>query len=145
MKKLLRSTAFVALGIGFLTPVSAASADVSVLATCNRTVSVKAPASWVSPRVIPSSGSTAASTNCGMAQGAHSAAVANLQRNLNACYGENLRVDSDFGALTREALRRAQRAEGISADGVYGPETRNNLMTYGQSVCSPPLVPIQIA
>lgn len=145
MKFLLRLIALAALSIGFLMPASATSAEVSILATCNRTVSVKAPASWVSPRVIPSSGSTAASTNCGMAPGAHSSAVANLQRNLNTCYGENLQVDSDFGPLTRDALKRAQRTEGISADGVYGPVTRNNLMTYGQSVCSVPLVPIQVA
>lgn len=80
---------------------------------------------------IPSAGSTAASTDCTMGQGALSQAVQILQLTLNACYGAGLQVDWEFGPLTKAALRAAQSAEGASADGVYGPQTRNALRWYG--------------
>jgi peptidoglycan hydrolase-like protein with peptidoglycan-binding domain len=64
---------------------------------------------------------------CYMARGAHSPAVAALQRSMNNCYstviGAQLRVDGDFGTRTRTALLRVQRKLHIRRDGVYGPQT----------------------
>ncbi|WP_203715713.1 peptidoglycan-binding domain-containing protein [Asanoa siamensis] len=54
-------------------------------------------------------------------------AIWGLQQALNMCYGEKLTQDRDFGALTKAALIRAQRREGISADGIYGPQTADHL------------------
>ncbi|GIJ81259.1 Putative peptidoglycan binding domain-containing protein [Micromonospora phaseoli] len=54
-------------------------------------------------------------------------AVRALQQALNMCYQERLTLDGDFGSLTKAALVRAQRREGISADGVYGPQTADFL------------------
>jgi peptidoglycan hydrolase-like protein with peptidoglycan-binding domain len=54
-------------------------------------------------------------------------AVHALQTTLNECYGEHLTTDSEFGPATKAALIRAQRREGISADGIYGPQTADYL------------------
>lgn len=53
--------------------------------------------------------------------------VESLQRTLNRCYDENLVPDGIFGDRTEGALWRAQVDEGISADGEYGPQTRDAL------------------
>lgn len=53
--------------------------------------------------------------------------VESLQRTLNRCYGENLVPDGIFGDRTEGALWRAQVEEGITADGEYGPQTRDAL------------------
>lgn len=50
-----------------------------------------------------------------------------LQRTLRQCYGQNIALDLDFGPATREALRNAQRWEGIPDDGQYGPQTRRTI------------------
>ena len=60
---------------------------------------------------------------CVMSSGDRGSDVNQLQWTLNYCYGEHLALDSDFGSLTKAALIRAQRREGIAADGIYGPET----------------------
>ncbi|WP_162467118.1 peptidoglycan-binding domain-containing protein [Streptomyces cavernae] len=67
------------------------------------------------------------STNCYMNSGAQSQAVAMLQRSLNVCYSESLVVDGSFGRNTTAALTRAQRKEGIGADGEYGTQSRDHL------------------
>ena len=122
-----------------------ASADATIMATCSRTVLVNGDSYGENGVPIPSAGSTASSTACGMAQGAHSSAVAQLQRSLNTCYGERLVVDSDFGPATKAALARAQRREGIKADGIYGTQTRNNLeFTMGLSTCDGVTLPIRV-
>jgi hypothetical protein len=60
-------------------------------------------------------------------------AVFALQQALNVCYNENLTTDSDFGAHTKAALIRAQKREGVSADGIYGPQTADYLAFPFQS------------
>jgi peptidoglycan hydrolase-like protein with peptidoglycan-binding domain len=53
-------------------------------------------------------------------------AVAELQRLLNA-HGANIPVDGDFGPATMAALLAFQRAQGLVADGVAGPQTMHAL------------------
>ncbi|WP_027345794.1 peptidoglycan-binding domain-containing protein [Hamadaea tsunoensis] len=64
---------------------------------------------------------------CYMGRGAHSTAVAALQRSMNTCYpaviGARLRVDGVFGPRTQTALLRVQRRLHIHRDGIYGPQT----------------------
>lgn len=72
------------------------------------------------------------SVNCNMVRGNVSDGVARLQDTLNDCYPAELRragvfplwIDRDFGGDTRTALIAVQRAVGVRADGVYGPNTR---------------------
>lgn len=45
-----------------------------------------------------------------------------LQHNLNQC-GYNLAEDGDFGKLSTAALVRWQYANGLTADGIYGPKS----------------------
>jgi peptidoglycan hydrolase-like protein with peptidoglycan-binding domain len=49
--------------------------------------------------------------------------VQSLQWGLNACYGQHLALDGDFGSLTKAALQYAQHKANVTADGVYGPIT----------------------
>jgi Putative peptidoglycan binding domain len=95
--------------------------------TCYRTLNVFASWGDSGPVPVPSSGTTLASVTCFMGQGAQSAAVTRLQSTLNKCYGKNLVEDGIFGSLTKTALKQAQTAEGITSDGVYGPNTRDAL------------------
>ncbi|MEU7981139.1 peptidoglycan-binding domain-containing protein [Micromonospora sp. NPDC048894] len=129
MKPLAVASLFISTCMGAVVVVpSAASADISIQATCSRTVNVASSAySTVDPIAMPSTGSTASSTSCGMAQGANSSAVGALQRALKYCYGAGITVDNDFGPATKSALVSAQKREGITADGVYGPQTRLSL------------------
>ena len=54
--------------------------------------------------------------------GSHGNGVVQLQSDL-VQLGFTLRVDGDFGPATERMLMAFQRENGISADGVCGPET----------------------
>jgi len=54
--------------------------------------------------------------------------VRQVQQCLNAVNNANLATDGIFGSLTDVAVRNFQRANGLSADGVVGPITWENLM-----------------
>lgn len=71
------------------------------------------------------------SVDCELFQGAHGDGVKQLQITLNYCCSEHLDTDGDYGPLTREAVRRAQRAAGAARDGRYGPETRKKILHRG--------------
>ena len=49
--------------------------------------------------------------------------VKTLQTMLNKVCNSNLTVDGKFGAKTEQAVRSFQRANGLSADGIAGPQT----------------------
>ena len=57
-------------------------------------------------------------------------AVQLLQLALNRAEGAALITDGLFGPATREAVRRFQRRENLSADGVAGPETHRALQPW---------------
>ncbi|MFE4172138.1 peptidoglycan-binding protein [Streptomyces sp. NPDC056909] len=77
------------------------------------------------------------STICYLSQGSVSQAVWALQRALKICYGQNIVVDSDFGPNTKAALVNVQRSLRISADGVYGVQTRT-AMKFSRAGLSEP-------
>ena len=47
--------------------------------------------------------------------------------------GINLLQDGKFGPLTRAALVKVQKHHGISADGVYGPQTARTILHKGRA------------
>ncbi|GIG68931.1 peptidoglycan-binding domain-containing protein [Phytomonospora endophytica] len=59
-------------------------------------------------------------------------AIRQIQWDLKLCYGQSLRVDGEYGPITREAVRNVQRylntpqggSHGLLVDGWSGPRTR---------------------
>jgi hypothetical protein len=90
-----------------------------------QTLRVYVPSYW--------NGSTS-TTTCRLGLGDHdNNAVLVLQGVLRTCYNQNIAADLDFGSGTRTALMNARTWERVaygrpvSTDGVYGPQTRDNL------------------
>lgn len=52
-------------------------------------------------------------------------------------YGAQLAIDGDFGAGTKAALERFQRAYGLAADGIAGPATYSKLYALQDNDCTP--------
>ena len=77
--------------------------------------------------VIPSVGNNTGNFNCDLGPGNLSPAVGDLQRTLNHCYQAGLHVDNDYGPLTKAAVKEAQQDVNITADGMYGPVTRDHI------------------
>lgn len=69
--------------------------------------------------------STARTTSTGptLSRGSMGPQVAELQRLLQAAGVPTGAVDGDFGPMTQAAVRRFQRAKGLTVDGVVGPQT----------------------
>lgn len=81
-----------------------------------------------------------ASSYCNLYYGVwNSEAVEALQDTLNHCYGASLVRDGDYGNGTRSAVIRAQKKVGVTADGVYGPQTRSAMKWWVPSLgsCKP--------
>jgi D-alanyl-D-alanine carboxypeptidase (penicillin-binding protein 5/6) len=80
--------------------------------------------------------------------GAAGTLVESLQRTLNARLSPSpeLSADGDFGSLTREAVVRFQKEQGLPATGEVGPETWKSLgklVTQDESVPEPAVVNAQ--
>lgn len=73
-------------------------------------------------------------SDCWLDRGMSNTAVRALQKNLNSCYGYKLETDGVFGALTESALISVQKKVGVSADGDYGPNTRDAMSWANYSV-----------
>jgi peptidoglycan hydrolase-like protein with peptidoglycan-binding domain len=75
----------------------------------------------------PSTSTTPASSQPTLSLGASGPAVSELQRALTQAGSSTGGVDGSFGPATRAAVVAFQRARGLSADGVVGPQTWNAL------------------
>ncbi|GHA89376.1 peptidoglycan-binding protein [Streptomyces termitum] len=65
---------------------------------------------------------------CVLSRGSSNLGVYELQVTLFLCYGQDTNgLDGDFGPGTEAALKRVQAGLGLTADGVYGPNTRDAL------------------
>jgi len=81
---------------------------------------------------LPTTSNGSGQTHCVLSEGNNTPGVGKLQDALNRCnLRENLATDNQYGSLTTAAVKRAQDHYGITADGVYGPVTRNNLFWPG--------------
>jgi N-acetylmuramoyl-L-alanine amidase len=63
--------------------------------------------------------------------GSTGSAVRDVQRRLQRLAAAELQVDGEFGPRTLEAVRRFQRARGLEADGMVGPDTWQELVEAG--------------
>lgn len=68
-------------------------------------------------------------------QGSTGSCVTALQTRLNQL-GGGLSADGDFGPATRNAVEAFQGRSGITMDGVVGPDTRNHLNSPGSVTLS---------
>lgn len=78
---------------------------------------------------VPVPTTASGNSHCIMRDGNQGAAVKVLQSAIFNCYPD-LRptlgpVDAIYGGMTRDAVRAVQAREGVDADGVYGPDTKN--------------------
>jgi peptidoglycan hydrolase-like protein with peptidoglycan-binding domain len=71
-------------------------------------------------------------------EGSSGSAVVALQRQLDT-HGANLTTDGSFGPLTAAAVENFQSSQGISVDGIAGPQTWQHLLnTSGSGTVTPP-------
>ncbi|MFC9589873.1 peptidoglycan-binding protein [Streptomyces sp. NPDC056944] len=72
---------------------------------------------------------------CTLRAGASGMQVYHLQDTLNYCYGQDVGgIDGVFGANTTAALKRVQASLGLTADGIYGPQTRDRLKWHWRNM-----------
>ncbi|MGY4644074.1 peptidoglycan-binding domain-containing protein [Cellulomonas sp. URHB0016] len=112
---------------GFVTAAAPAANAVS-LPTCNTKyrfgIATDYPVWW------PSSTSGDWEYECLLAQGNVGTGVKVLQTALKYCLGYDLGtsgVDGNFGPRTKSALQSFQRSNGLTADGIYGPNTLDRM------------------
>lgn len=116
------TTAIVAVG-SVITGASSADAAGAADPFCNHADRVAVGNGWSAlvPTVVHRTGQMY--LRCYLKEGDAYHGVGVLQSQLAYCYGADLQGTSIFGTKTKAALQRAQRLQGITADGVYGPET----------------------
>ncbi len=83
---------------------------------------VVGPKTWAKLNAAAPKPPAAAPSTPTLKQGAKGQSVKNLQTRLRA-HGHNVSVDGQFGPATRNAVLAFQRAKGLGADGVVGPQT----------------------
>ena len=77
---------------------------------------------------LPSAGNYSGNFSCYLRQGHTGAGVTALQLTLIDCYGAKMPWDGQFGPKTAYWLNVAQWTEGITADSIYGSQTRDHLL-----------------
>lgn len=77
---------------------------------------------------VPSLGTDSWNFNCVVVRGHKGWPVLVLQESLNACYGQGLVEDGDFGGNTERAVRNVQAIIGVPVDGRAGPITRKAML-----------------
>ncbi len=83
------------------------------------------------PNVSAGSGGSSGSGSSGNGGSSSSNAnVAALQEVLNTVFNAGLTVDGKLGGKTTNAIKEAQKKMGITADGVYGSNTRASIIKY---------------
>ena len=110
--------------------ISPATPVVAATPQCTTTV-VQVHVDWDGVRAHTTLPATSGGSSvCWLAQGDISSAVTALQHALILCRHEGAPVisaDGNFGPATKNALRYEQTADGITADGVYGSQSRTHM------------------
>ncbi|WP_435749168.1 peptidoglycan-binding domain-containing protein [Microbacterium sp. PMB16] len=136
---IIMAAALVAGSIALAAPASAAEVKPAAIvkaADCNGSRAFALTTNANESARVPTYGG---SKSCTLRSGNRSGAVSTLQNSLNSCHGKSITVDGDFGPATRTALIQVQASLGLTADGIYGPNTLSN-MRHKNSInlaCSP--------
>jgi len=78
---------------------------------------------------VPSGSSSGSSSSSGnLKKGSQGEVVSKLQQMLTDLGYDTKGADGIFGANTETALKNFQKANGLSADGIYGPLTKAKLL-----------------
>jgi peptidoglycan hydrolase-like protein with peptidoglycan-binding domain len=117
-----------------LTPATPTSASVP---NCGGTSLARGFFSGLPMRVPTVANGHPAQWGCNLPPGSTGAAVARLQIDLNACYGDDLAVDGSYGPLTEGAVKAVQRHENVLQDGEYGPQTASHGFQYLEAGLAP--------
>ncbi|MDQ0946218.1 hypothetical protein QFZ24_000141 [Streptomyces phaeochromogenes] len=103
-----------------------ASKTVAAEVACTGITNVSVGGDWYLH--VPSVGS--GNYNCVVVRGMHSLPVLVVQESLNACFGQNIAEDWDFGPATQQAVKNAQTqinqiwgSHVLDVDGRFGPKT----------------------
>ncbi|MFD9700948.1 hypothetical protein [Lentzea sp. NPDC059081] len=110
-------------------PLRAESAPISAAAetACGGYTNVSVGSGWYLH--VPSVTNNSGNYNCVVVRGHYGFPVLVLQESLNACYGQGLAADKDFGGNTERGVRNAQTTINqyygnvVSVDGRFGPQT----------------------
>ncbi len=90
---------------------------------CNADSTVPAGNGWSVEAAAVLTRTGARYQSCYLQYGDAGTAVLLLQDRITDCYGFSLQQTARFDAATKAALQRVQRLHGLTADGVYGPQT----------------------
>ncbi|QPX71670.1 endolysin [Bacillus phage SP8] len=84
------------------------------------------------PASMPSTGSSSSGSSKKnyLSKGDSGSAVKTMQEKLNAAGFSVGKADGIFGTKTEAALKKFQKAVGIAADGLYGPNSKSKLESY---------------
>ncbi|SMD26449.1 peptidoglycan-binding domain-containing protein [Kibdelosporangium aridum] len=132
MRRLMQTLMALAVPAMLITGASPATATAAPAAEVHCTSFSNVNVSWAGPQYfmhVPSTSWDSYNYDCVLARGDRNVAVKALQESLNACYGQGIATDSDFGTATERAVRNAQneiiRTFGnvLVADGRFGPIT----------------------
>ncbi|MET7395923.1 peptidoglycan-binding domain-containing protein [Dactylosporangium sp. NPDC005572] len=116
-----------ALALGLAVGLTATPASAATYPSCTQ-VAYYGAGGLVRPEPAVATGNHA----CTLGRGNQGEPVRVLQKALNLCYGQNIRVDAVFGPQTETAMRNVQQwiktyvDAGLTVDGIFGPRTHTS-------------------
>lgn len=82
--------------------------------------------------------SSSITADCRVGEGSSDEAISAVQEALSSCNGRPVSVDGEYGPETQGAVADVQAANGLVADGIYGPATRQVMQWPGTAPSGEP-------
>jgi peptidoglycan hydrolase-like protein with peptidoglycan-binding domain len=87
---------------------------------------------WGVYAMVPTTQTGSGNMNCTLRWNDYYSGVSYLEANsLSGCHGADIHADLYYGSATEDIIRWGQAAHGITADGIYGPQTRRFAVKFG--------------